>query len=249
MNITKDVTIGEIVKDNFRAAKIFEHFGLDYCCGGNKRLEEVCSDKGVSTKDLLTELRSLEGIEVLEDVEFKRWEIENLIGYIVGHHHLYVKTSLPGITQHLVIIMEKHDKKHVQLRDVHKLFTKLGDELLLHMMREEKIVFPYIRKLSESIRNNSKLRLPIMGSFESVRIPVEAMEREHENAGGLVREIRMLCNDYTTPEDACQTFSITYEELKRFEENLHMHIHLENNILFPKAIKVEEELKTFGLKN
>lgn len=243
MEITKEATIGEIVKDNSRTAKVFEHYGLDYCCGGNKKLEEACKDKGISIQKVISELRTAESAEEKEVRKFNRNDLDNIINHIVTYHHKYVRSSLPVIMQRLQIVSEKHGSKYQQLGETQKLFSKLGDELILHMMREEKILFPYIQRLTKAKRENSSIVHPVVGSFESVKIPIEAMEREHVNAGDLTGEIRNLCDNFIPPQDACQSFQSLYSELQEFELDLHTHIHLENNILFPAAVQLEEELK------
>lgn len=246
--MNKDTSLGEVVSNNFRTARILEHYGLDYCCGGDRTIAEACKDKDIPARQILSELRLAEGTEQSVDYQFSKKALEDIINHIVTHHHRYIKSSIPVITQRLRIVCDKHGKRHPHLADTLMLFLKLGDELTLHMMREEKILFPYIQKLAQAKRTNTKLMLPVVGSFESVMIPIEAMEREHVNAGSLTNEMRDLCNDYTPPKDACQTYRTSYMELAEFESDLHMHIHLENNILFPGAILLEGELKALKLK-
>jgi len=234
----KENRIGEVVAENFRTAKIFEENGLDFCCGGKKTIIEACTEKGVDPDNLLTQLNKIDDSGA-RSTHFNSWEIDFLIEYIIINHHSYVVNSIPTIEHHLQEVIAAHGEKFPYLTKIEELFTDLREELLSHMAKEEKMLFPYIKKMY--IAYNNSLEMPV-APFGTVGNPVKVMESEHDAAGNLVQEISMLTNNYTPPEGACGKFKVLYAELKEFESDLHVHIHLENNILFPKAIELEMKL-------
>lgn len=245
MEITKQTPIGEIVSRDFRTAGIFERYGIDYCCGGKERLGDVCSERGLNNDDIISELTQVtESPEKdMRRVPNKNWRTDELINHIVSHHHRYVKGAIPELTQRLQKTAEVHGKNHTYLRNAVELFEQLGQEMTFHMMKEEKVLFPFIHSMVKANSTDPDKRAALMAPFNSVQIPIEAMEREHVTAGNLAAEIRRVCSDFNPPEDACITFKAAYAGLKEFEDDLHVHIHVENNILFPKAITLEKKLR------
>ena len=235
-----NLTVGEIVKENFQTAEIFKKYDIDFCCGGKATIDEVCSENNISADKLiqdLNEAQSNSGYDTGKN--FKDWEPDFLINYIINVHHKYVNENLPLLSEWTNKIAQVHGERHPELQRIVEWFQAISAELRQHMMKEENILFPYIVNLHNSIKNN----FPVPPSpFGTVRNPIRMMEMEHENAGSLLKKIREISNNYNLPEDACETYTVTYKKLDEFENDLHQHIHLENNILFPKAIELEENL-------
>jgi regulator of cell morphogenesis and NO signaling len=238
MLIQKENKIGEVVAQDFRTAKIFEGFGLDFCCGGKKTIESACSEKGISPDAVLEALGNSEGGDNAS-MRYDKWSPEFLADYIVNNHHSYVLNTIPVIEQHLNKVASKHGEKYPYMVKAASLFSHLKDELTSHMGKEEKMLFPYIKKMRNALQNNIDMPAPPFGTVES---PIKVMEQEHEMAGSLMRQIGELTNNFTPPEDACTTHRILLQELNEFEQDLHVHVHLENNILFPKASELESKL-------
>lgn len=244
MLIQKESKIGEVVAGNFHAAKIFEDHGLDFCCGGKKTIEAACGEKGVNTDQLLAELESINAVNP-SSTHFDKWEADFLAEYIINNHHAYVVNAVSTIEHHLQKVVSAHGEKHTEVVKIESVFTELKNELLDHMAKEEKMLFPYIKKMNIALKNTLEMPVPPFGTVEN---PIKVMESEHDNAGLLTKEINKLSNGYQPPKDACTTFRVLYNELKEFEDDLHVHIHLENNILFPKAKLLEEKLnKTYSV--
>lgn len=243
MLIQKENRIGDIVAGNFHTAKIFESHGLDFCCGGKKTIGDACVEKQVDTELLLNELAKVQDTnETLS--RFDKWEADFLVDYIINNHHSYVLNSVSTIEHHLAKVVSAHGERHPELAKIQGLFADLKDELLNHMQKEEKMLFPYIKKMHMAFRNTLEMPIP---PFGTVGNPIKMMEDEHESAGNLMKLINTLSNGYSAPKDACGTYKVLYGELKEFENDLHMHVHLENNILFPKAAELEKELnKTYS---
>lgn len=233
-----------VVKDllitNIKAAHVFEKHGIDFCCKGNRPLKEACDEKNVSVETILSELNNLDNTKDRTDENrYESWDLKFLSDYIVNNHHSYVRNAIPQLLPHLEKVAFKHGNKYPQLKDVESLFNSVAEELFSHMHKEEKILFHVIRYLEDCKKFNER---PKMSGFKTVKHPIDAMEAEHSNAGSAMEKIRKLTGGFTPPEDACNTFKLTYKELEDFEKDLHIHVHLENNILFPKAIELEQEL-------
>ena len=238
MLVQKENRIGDVVADNFRAAKVFEDFGLDFCCGGKKTIQQACSEKGINPDTVLTNLTGV-NLPAVHSAHFNNWDLDFLIDYIITNHHSYVINETVTIEHHLQKVLSKHGENHPELHSVNNLFLSLKEELYIHMQKEEKMLFPYIKKMVLVQKNGLEFPHPPFGAVAS---PVSVMEAEHDSAGNLAKEIRKSANDYNPPSDACTTFRILYSELAGFESDLHVHIHLENNILFPKAVELEKVL-------
>lgn len=240
MIINKENRIGEVVANNFRSAQIFEEFGLDFCCGGKKSIDQSCKDKGIDENLVLEKLNKLEG-ENPTATHFLDWDAGFLIDYIINNHHSYIKKSIPGIKNHLKKVISAHGKKHPEIEEVNRLFETIEDDLIAHMRKEEMMLFPYIKKLNDAAKGSVGLPAAPFGSVEN---PIKVMIDEHQRAGDEMANIRTLTNNYTAPDNACGTFRVLYSELKDFEKDLHIHVHLENNILFPKAEELERKSKS-----
>jgi regulator of cell morphogenesis and NO signaling len=232
------LTLGEIVKKNYKAAAVFERYSLDFCCKGNQNFMSACKANNIEPSLLINELNQLES-EQEHGVVFDTWPLDMLIDYIIKRHHTYVEEKTPLIKSYLDKICEAHGARHPELHKVKGIFFEIGGELAVHMKKEELILFPFIKKLVQANSTKTPVTSPL---FESVSNPVDMMKEDHAVEGERFRRLAALTNNYQIPSDACNTFAVAYQFLDEFEKDLHLHIHLENNILFPKAIHLEEEL-------
>lgn len=227
--------VGEIVAGDIRAAEILKKAGIDFCCGGGISLERACEKKGLNPDEVMSEINNhLEGTPN-NGIDFKYMPMSVLADYIEAKHHAYVRESIDFIDPLLNKVVRVHGDAHPELNEVSDLFFQSVNELSLHMKKEENTVFPLIKALEEG-------RLKELDPDASVKHPIEMMEDEHTTEGDRFKRIQELTNNYTPPADGCNTYRLVYHKLKEFNEDLEQHIHLENNILFPRAIKKEEEL-------
>ena len=223
--------IADIVSKDYRKAEVFKQFGLDFCCGGGRSVAQACEQKGIDKNVLLSALREIE--KESEEVEqYDTWALDVLIDHIVEKHHTYVRKNLEVIYEFGLKVTKVHQASNPELEQILSLFEAITEELTMHMHKEEFVLFPYIKNMVAE-GHSSK---PPFGSVEN---PISMMEFEHEKAGSVLKEIRDLSQNFTPPLHACNTYRVYYAKLQEFEEDLHFHIHLENNILFPKAIKME----------
>lgn len=242
MNTTlnSNKTIGEIVKDDFRTAEVFKKFGIDFCCGGKISVDEACTNHNVNKTELVSSLEAtLSRVNGNNAQNFKDWEPDFLVNYIINVHHKYVKDNLQLLYEFTQKIARVHGQNHPELLQVAENYGAVAQELSNHMMKEERILFPYIIELYSSFKKKDEAT---PSPFGTVRNPINMMEMEHETVGALLKEMREVTNNYTLPVDACNTYTVTFKKLDEFENDLHQHIHLENNILFPRAIELEAEM-------
>ena len=232
------MTLAEITSRNYQTAIIFKKYGLDFCCGGKKTLQQACLENNIDQSTLLEELED-QNVNLISTEDYSDWNIDFLADYIVNTQHQYVRKNLPIIKEFLDKTVKKHSLHHPELLTIQQNYDQVFHELIPHMQKEEQILFPYIKQMTKMKELNRKMSEPMFGT---VKNPISLMEQEHEMAGELFKNIREISNNLTLPEDACKTYQITYLMINEFEENLHFHIHLENNILFPKAIKLENEV-------
>lgn len=235
-------TLGELVAKDYRKAQVFRKYGLDFCCGGKKTVKEACATKGLDFTKVEADLQATDRIPDNRQLPYTEWEAPFLTDYIVNTHHAYVRKALPDVQFYARKVARVHGSRHPELIPVLQLVEKIAQEMTSHMVKEEQVLFPYIKALFTS---NGELPSQA-ASFGSVQSPIAMMEAEHEDVGGALEEIRSLTNDYTLPGDACASYSLLYRLLEAFEEDLHLHVHLENNILFPKALDREKELQGQG---
>lgn len=240
MKITKESVIGQIVAENYKTSSVFKKEGIDFCCNGERTLSEACNND----EELLSKLiKSLETAVAEKDnsasIEFNYWPLDLLSDYIEKKHHRYVEAKTPEIRGYLEKTVQVHGDKHPELNEVGRLFNETAGQLAMHMKKEELTVFPVIRKM---VKTGKKAKTV----FGSIKVPIETMMSEHDDEGERFRQIAALTNNYTLPQDGCETYRITLALLQEFENDLHLHIHLENNILFPKAIELEESLMDAG---
>jgi regulator of cell morphogenesis and NO signaling len=231
MHVTGETTVGDIVTGDFRAAAVFHEFGIDFCCGGRRSLAEACAERKIESEvvlEALTRALSVPG----SAPRFDEWSPETLIGFIVGNHHEYVRRALPSLTAHTQKLAAVHGSRHPELHEIARLTGFVAGEMTSHMAKEERILFPFIARLSEAARDGRPAPEAPFGSIDN---PIRMMEHEHDEAGAAMARIRELTADYTVPADGCTTYLVCFKELDAFEQDLHAHVHLENNILFPKA--------------
>jgi regulator of cell morphogenesis and NO signaling len=236
-------TLGEIVSRDFRAGAVLDRYGLDFCCGGKRTLAEGCSKRGISVERVVSELEALDP----ESPETPEQDPAMLIDYIVSRHHTYVRAAIPAIQQHLAKVATVHGARHPELPFIEAKFSKVAADMSLHMVKEERVLFPYIRALADAITHGAPFPPDMFGTVQN---PIRMMEIEHQEAGEGIEAIRELTHGYQTPDDACGTYRVVMQELEAFERDLHVHVHLENNVLFPRAVELEEktELVARGLK-
>ncbi len=232
-------TIGQIVADDHRSAAVFAKFGIDFCCNGNRGIDEACEQKNVDAAELRKKLEIAIAETTADTTDYKSWPLDLLADHIEKKHHRYVEERIPVLKQYLNKINKVHGAKHPELQQIYDLFVASGGELAMHMKKEELVLFPYIRKMVKAKQNGETFNAP---RFGTVKNPIQTMMNEHDNEGERFRQIEALSDSYTPPEDACGTYKVAFAMLKEFQDDLHLHIHLENNILFPKAEELESEL-------
>lgn len=236
MSITIETKIGELVAEDYRTALVFKRHKIDFCCQGGRTIAEACTKKGLSANEILEELFDIQNQkEVVED--FQNWDLDKLVDHIETKHHVYVSSTIPVIQQYLDKVCRVHGDYHPELHQVNALFSEGAEELSHHMMKEELVLFPFIKRMAEAQKQNEKVELPGYGTVQN---PIHMMEHEHSVEGERFSKISQLTNDYNPPAEACNTYRVVFSLLKEFEEDLHQHIHLENNILFPKSIVLEK---------
>ena len=224
-------TLAGIVTNDHRAATVLEKYHLDFCCKGKRTLADACAEKGFPADEIVGELQSVGTDTGIKQMPFGEMTAEQLISHIIIHHHFYVKQILPQLSAHLEKVAIKHGEKFPEMVEVFQLFAEIKNEMSLHMQKEEMILFPAIKKAERAFGNKE----PIDGEANIINSAINVMETEHENAGSMMQKIWELTGNYHEPPGACTTFKLCLAELKAFEEDLHRHVHLENNILFPKA--------------
>lgn len=235
----KSETIGEMVASDYRKAEVFRKYGLDFCCGGKKTLEKACEKKGLDVVEVKKALKAVEDDFTTNTEDYNSWELDFLADYIINKHHKYIENSHPMLFEFSQKVARVHGSRHAEVVEIAHYYNEVAEELQLHMHKEEMILFPYIKELAKAKRNGTPMERPQFGSIQN---PINMMEAEHESAGGNMEKIRELSNDFTPPEDACNSYRVLFAKLKEYEADLHHHIHLENNILFKKAIELEKEL-------
>lgn len=240
MNITEQSIIGELVAQDYRTASVFKNQGIDFCCNGNRTIADACEKKKIDSSPLIETLQQTvkqNGNTVATD--YNAWPLDLLADYIEKKHHRYVEQKIQEITPFLHKVARVHGDRHPELLEVEQLFNESAGELAMHMKKEELVLFPVIRKMVKAQDAGELMNRPAFGTVEN---PIAMMHHEHDTEGERFRKIFQLTQNYTPPPDSCNTYRVTFALLKEFEEDLHMHIHLENNILFPKAIETEKTL-------
>ena len=236
MNVLAQPTIGEYVAQDFRTAAVFSKYGIDFCCKGNRTIEEACEKKNLDFAKIENEVTNLLETTSEGAIDFKSWPSDLLVDYIEKTHHRYVEEKSAILIPFLDKLCKVHGSNHPELFQIYDLFKGCAGELAQHMKKEELILFPFIKKMTNAIRTGQELEQPHFGTVEN---PIAMMQDEHVTEGERFVKIAELTNNYTPPADACNTYKVTFSMLQEFEQDLHKHIHLENNILFPKAIEMQ----------
>jgi len=232
-------TVGQIAAKDLRKAEVFKKYGIDFCCGGKKTVKEVCDEKGLDFDQVTQELRQTAQSVTGGNNNFNEWNPDFLADYIVNTHHNYVRKYLPELRGYAIKVARVHGAHHPELISINKLVEDINEELTDHMAVEEKILFPRVKQIVQSINNGVAYSNDDAVKLQSL---VGDMENEHKSVDNLYREIHKYSNDFAIPGDACASYSLFYKMLEEFENDLHVHIHLENNILFPKAVELEKSL-------
>lgn len=237
------MTVREIALEMPITTRVFEQYKIDYCCHGNTLFDDACRDAGAEPDVVMEKIDGI--VEKLGNHE-QEWladaALNDLIDHILEKHHVYTRAEIEHLTPLMAKVASRHGEHYGYLLELKELFASLCAELGPHMMKEENILFPYISELEASLSKHINASMPPFGTVQN---PVRMMRVEHDNAGELLRKMRAVTNDYTLPEDACPSFSALYSRLAEFEADLHQHIHLENNLLFPRAVELEQ--RTFPL--
>ena len=238
MKINENKTVAEVVSENIKASNIFKKHGIDFCCGGGISLEKACEKNGVDYSTLERELIAVDETPN-RNYDYNNWDLGFLIDHIENVHHTYVEQSLPIILQYAEKVATVHGHHYEEVIKINQLFQEAAEDLASHLKKEELVLFPFIKQMLNDEKEGTTLSQEHLGTVNS---PITTLEHEHESVGDVFKTIAQLTNNYTPPEDACNTFRALYDSLDEFEQDLHQHIHLENNILHPKAIALEKKL-------
>src|SRR5262249_32132888 len=239
MKISVITTLTELAVELPGAARVFDKLGIDYCCGGARTLQDACASAGLESHEVLSQLQAANQATTAR-TGATNWPEESLaalIGFIIKKHHLFTTQELDRIEPLLARVRSVHVKRHPELSEIEALFKALKPELTTHMKKEEMILFPYISELEDALSNDNPAPSPMFGT---VRNPIRMMRMEHDAAGEILRNIRKLSSGFLVPPDACASYQTLYQALEALEHDLHQHIHLENNVLFPRAEALED---------
>lgn len=237
MKATATKTVRELALENPAATRVFENLGIDYCCGGQKSLDEACASANVNVDDVLSRLEQTQGQDAqTAGGDWQKRSMTELVEHIIATHHVYVQQESPRVEKLLAKVVSVHGQNHPELLRVQETFSDLAQELAMHLMKEEQILFPYLISLEAATTRNSAMPSSCFGTVQN---PIRMMLMEHDSAGNALRELREVTKNYALPADACVSYSTLYHVMQEFERDLHQHIHLENNILFPRAIATE----------
>lgn len=239
MNATPTKTVADFVTENIKTAHVFKKYGIDFCCGGGISIEKACIKADVNIDDLLDDLERVENT-TSRATDYNNWKLDFLADHIVNVHHQYIEDNIPMLKQYADRVAKVHGDHYHELLEIRELVHEVCGELAAHCKKEELILFPFIRKMVTAQKEETALDNPHFGSVDN---PIKMMEDEHEEAGEIFARISKLSNSYTVPPGACNTYRAYYSKLQEFEEDLHEHVHKENNILFPKSLQLEKELR------
>ena len=242
MNVLASKTLAQIVTNNHKAASIFEKHHLDFCCKGKRTLEQACSESDIKIEEVIEQLEKV-GETNGSKTNYNELSLAQLSEHIVSTHHNYVKNEMPALLGYLQKVASKHGDRHPEMNKVFQIFVAVKEEMEFHMQKEEMVLFPRIKDIENQIQEGKKV--VINSSY--LQSPINMMEQEHDHAGSMLAEIRNLTNNYNPPADACTTYQLSFASLQAFELDLHHHVHLENNILFPKALKMFGETNKISL--
>jgi len=240
-NIDVSSFVSEIVINDYRTAAVFRKYGIDYCCGGKWSLYALCESKGIDTGKVLIELeKATTSINVSNSLQFDDWNIDFIINYIIHIHHQYLKKALPSVKEQLINFASGHSNKYPELNELAKDFMQLEKIKIPHMIEEEEIIFPYIKQISHAYEGKEAYATLLV---RTLRKPLESnILNEHETLSKIIHRIRELTHNYTPPIHACVKHRVTFSLLKELDNDLVQHLHLENNVLFPKTLAMEKDL-------
>ena len=240
MSVSTAKTVREVALEFPHATRIFERLGIDYCCGGNKSLEEACAASNLSVDQVLDSLEMAEQASRSnqKDCDWQKEPLADVIAHINSTHHKYTREEIARLRPLFDKVCSVHGKNHPELQQVRSSFQEVAQELIPHMMKEEMMLFPYIVRMEEAVTQKEPVLPPPFGTVQN---PVAMMMQEHDSAGDALRAMRQASAGYTPPGDACISYQTLYKALAAFETDLHQHIHLESNILFPRAIEMEQK--------
>ncbi len=231
--------IGELVAEDYRAAQVFKKNKIDFCCNGNRTVNDAAEAKKINKEQLAAELTETLSASKDSTIDVNDWPLDLLADYISKKHHRYIREKIPVLQQFLDKLARVHGERHPELVKIRELFYASAEDLQMHLQKEENILFPFIENMVAAKTNQTAYARPHFGTVEN---PVNIMMHEHNTEGERFRAIAELSDDYTPPADACNTYRVTFAMLQEFENDLHRHIHLENNVLFPKSIQLEKLL-------
>lgn len=239
MNITPERTIGSIVAEDYRAAAVLTKYGIDFCCKGGRSVQEVCEKDGIDQGKLVNDIIELLARDAKSGDDVRAWPLDKLADHVETVHHRYVEERGPIIKQYLAKLCTVHGERHPELFTIQEEFDTCLGGMAMHMKKEELLLFPFVRRLAKSERTGEPVKQPRFGPVEN---PIKAMMDDHNDEGERFRRMREVSDDFTVPPDGCATYATAFNMLKEFEEDLHLHIHLENNIMFPRAIELDKRL-------
>jgi regulator of cell morphogenesis and NO signaling len=234
---TSQTTVRDIALEQPASIRVFEHFGIDYCCGGRKPLAQACEERSIEPDTVLAAIEEASATGCDHARDWTHASLESICSHIMETHHTYIRTELPRLELLAQKVVSRHGTTHPELEQIQQLIGSLGEELLQHLSKEEMVLFPYVMNLERNMKSCGPRPL---GCFGAVRNPIRVMLAEHDAAGDAMARMRALSGDFTPPEGACPTYRGFYQALEEFEKDLHQHVHLENNVLFPRAIELDE---------
>ena len=232
--------IGDLVASDFRSAAIFKKHGIDFCCKGGRTIEQACAPKKINPELIYNDIQNLPKGGG-DNIDFTSWPLDLLADYVERIHHRYCEEKTPILQAFLDKLCKVHGPAHPELFEVRDLFNASAQDLGAHLKKEELVLFPFIKQMVKAKQTGEALRVPHFGSVEN---PVAMMKHEHTIEGERFRKMAEITDEFTPPAGACNTYRVAYAMLAEFEDDLHRHIHIENNILFPKAISLEKEFST-----
>jgi regulator of cell morphogenesis and NO signaling len=236
MNVATAKTVRELALENPAATRVFEKLGIDYCCGGNKSLEAACHNANLNIDEVLESLEKACQTPAPAPTDWQAEPMAALITHIKETHHKFTREEIVRLHPLLAKVCSVHGKNHPELFQIRDLFQDLANELSAHLMKEEMVLFPYLAAMEAAVNGNAPVaRAP----FGSVQNPISMMEHEHDSAGSILRALKGITKGYSAPPEACVSYQTLYKALAAFEADLHQHIHLENNVLFPRAVAME----------
>jgi len=239
--INAETTVREVAVKMPESTRIFEQFKIDYCCGGNQSLTTACASAGIDVQQVMEMLGGITESKSQDAEDLRNASVARLVEHIVNTHHVFTKSEMDRLEALTEKVVKAHGENHPELLQLREMFKALCMDLKPHMFKEEQVLFPYMIAMTQASEQH---RPGPFAPFGTVNNPVRMMMREHDVAGQILRELRALTSDYKAPADACMSYQTLYEALENFERDLHQHIHLENNILFPKAFAMENALTT-----